>query len=77
MIDDLSHLIRKVRTSEALVEKVGHFYEERHSELSDEVCAYILDWVERKQDQIDYEWYLVGKMGDAIAAGRDPNQIEI
>lgn len=77
MIYELTHLLQKVRRSEDLVERLEVFFDEHHAEWSPDLTACFMDQLERKKEQIDYEWHLVAKMGDAIAAGRDPHNLDI
>jgi hypothetical protein len=80
--DDIAHLLEKVTKSEERVALAEAYYkkmmpiwaEELHGE---EIAAYFLDILERKKDQIDYEWYRIDQMGRAIASGRHPGQMDI
>jgi hypothetical protein len=77
LIYEVSVLLRKVQDSEDLVERAQAFYDEFSHQWSEGVSAYFQDYLERKKDQIDYEWYRVGRMGDAIAGGRNYKWVDI
>lgn len=68
---EVSHLLSKVRESEKFVERAEEYFQDHQFNMSVEVAGAFLDALERKKDQIHYEWYLIGQMGDRIAAGRE------
>lgn len=76
-IDELSLLLRKVTASENLVRRAEAYFYHHSKDWSPGVCAYFEDLLERKRDMIAYEWDRVGRMGDAIASGRDPRRMDI
>lgn len=67
---EVSHLLRKVKASEEFVKNAEAYFQEHQFNMSVEVAGAFLDALERKKDQIHYEWYLIGRLGDQIAAGR-------
>jgi hypothetical protein len=77
VINELTLLLEKVRTSEDLLHRAEAFYLEHVDEWSTDFATYFKDMLERKRDQVYYEWYRVGQMGDAVAAGRDMRRIDI
>jgi hypothetical protein len=77
LIYEVSALLRRVQASEALVEEAQAYYDEYGHLWSEGVRGFFLDYLERKRDQIEYEWYKVGRMGDAIAAGRNYQWVDI
>lgn len=74
LIYEISVLLKKVIDSENLVRRMEAFCEAHrqqwHYDRLD-TDAYLQDWMERKRDQIDYEWYRIKRMGQAVAAGRN------
>lgn len=76
MIYEVSMLLRKVTAAEDLVRRAERYFEERSHDWPDGIAAYFMDLLERKRDLIDYEWYLIGKLGDAIASGRSEQIID-
>jgi hypothetical protein len=69
LIYEVSLLLKKVQASEDFVVRAEAYFREHHQDWSKELAGIYLDTLERKKDQIDYEWYLIGRMGDAIAKG--------
>lgn len=67
---EVSQLLHKVRESEKFVERAEEYFQDHQFNMSVEIAGSFLDALERKKDQIHYEWYLIGQMGDKIAAGR-------
>lgn len=76
-IRKLSELLYRIKHSESLVQRAEAFYERCHHDWSREARGHFLDVIERKKDQIAYEWDQVFRMGTAIASGRDPHQPDI
>lgn len=70
LIRELSLLLHKVTASEDLVQQAEAYFEVRKHDWSRALCGYFLDTLERKRDQIDYEWLRIQRMGQAIASGR-------
>lgn len=64
---EVSRLLAKVQASEQLVTRLEAFYLIHRDEWREEIAAYFLDIIERKKDQIHYEWDRIGRMGDAIS----------
>lgn len=61
-------LLNKVIESEDLVQRAEQYYDEQGHTWSPGLAAYFRDLLERKKDQIHYEWYRVNKMGMEIAS---------
>jgi hypothetical protein len=76
LIYELQVLLEKVQHSEDRVRRAIAFRETRHHNWSRGVDSYFQDWLERKREQIDYEWHLIDRLGQAIAEtwgrSRDP-----
>lgn len=70
LVEELSHLLHRISRSESLVERAEAYYAEKHLCMSPKLEPYFLDWLERKHDQIEYEWSRVDKLGREIHAGR-------
>jgi hypothetical protein len=68
---EVGQLLRKVRESEDFVQRAEAYFQEHQFDMSEEIAGRFLDTLERKKDQIHYEWWVIGQMGDAIAAGRE------
>lgn len=70
LVYEIRVLIDKVHTSEALVREADIFFKNKSHQWRPEIQSYFLDNLERKRDQIDYEWHRIERLGQAIAAGR-------
>jgi hypothetical protein len=70
LVEELSHLLHRIARSESLVERAEAYYAEKQPSMSPKLEPYFLDWLERKRDQIEYEWSRVDKLGREIHAGR-------
>lgn len=70
LIYELQVLLEKVQASEDLVRRAIEFRETRHYNWSRGVDSYFQDWLERKREQIDYEWHRIDQIGRDIHAGR-------
>lgn len=68
---EVAHLLRKVLASEEFVQQAEEYFQDHQFNMSVEVAGSFLDALEKKKDQIHYEWYMIGRMGDAIASGRE------
>lgn len=77
LIYELSVLLDKVQHSEDRVRRAIEFRDTRHQHWSKEVDGYFQDWIERKREQIDYEWHRIDRLGEAIAAGQNPKRADI
>jgi len=77
LIYELGVLLEKVQRSEDRVRRAIEFRETRHQNWSKEVDSYFQDWIERKREQIDYEWYRVDQIGRQIHAGRQSGGFDI
>lgn len=76
LIYELQVLLEKVQHSEDRVRRAIEFRDTRHQHWSKEVDSYFQDWIERKREQIDYEWHRIDRLGQEIASAwgrsRDP-----
>lgn len=72
---EVSRLLEKVQTSERTVHRAEAFYLIHRDEWREEIAASFMDILERKKDQIHYEWDRIGRLGDAISRhlGREWN----
>lgn len=70
-------LLEKIERSEDLLARFEAYFVDPERDLSRQLRAYLLDWMERKRDQIDYERHRVYQIGLAIAAGRDTDPLDI
>jgi hypothetical protein len=70
LIYEISILLDKVHRSETLVETIEAYLKDPTREISGSMRCYVRDVLERKRDQIDYEWLRIKRMGQAIASGR-------
>lgn len=77
MMDELVLLIDRVTASENLYQRLEAFYAAKHHEWSPTVASYFKDMLQRKLDQIDYEWHRVHQMGRAVASGRSEQRVDI
>lgn len=68
--EELMLLLDKVTASEDLVRRAELYLERNRHRWSLGVEAYFRDFLERKKDQIHYEWHRVNAMGTAIALDR-------
>ena len=78
LIHELSVLLTKVTSSEDLVHR-AEAYREQHCDQwywSDSFSGSFQDWLERKREQIDYEWHRIDHLGHQIAAIRNPEWYE-
>lgn len=71
LIYEISRLLHRVKESEDVLYKAELYYQEHYYEFSKEFAAYFQDMLERKRDQIEYEYYRIKRMGEAIASGRN------
>lgn len=69
-IDELALLLEKVRVAEDLIQRAEVFLYTRKDQWAPVLVANFEDMLERKRDQLDYEWHLVKKMGMKIATDR-------
>jgi hypothetical protein len=77
LIYELGVLLEKVQRSEDRVRRAIEFRESHNQYWSKEVDSYFQDWIERKQEQIDYEWHRVDQIGRDIHAGRSSGEFDI
>lgn len=73
----LALLLEKIERSIKTLSGVEALYVDPDREFSSGVRAALLDWMERKQDQIDYERHRLHQIGLAIAAGRFSDAYDI
>lgn len=71
----LALLLEKIERSIKTLNGVEALYVDPKCEFSRGMRATLLDWMERKQDQIDYERHRVYNIGLAIAAGRSSSDL--
>lgn len=70
LVEELTHLLHRISRSESLVKRAEVYYDEKQLSMSPKLEPYFLDWLERKRDQIEYEWSRVDKLGREIHAAR-------
>lgn len=71
MIDEIQLLLDKIHASEDLVERAEAFFAEKNKQWSDGVAMEFEKFLERKRDQIHYEYHLLERMGWKVALGHD------
>lgn len=69
-IEELQRLVSKAAASEDLLRRAYEFYDQHFEEWHADFRAHFADYLERKQEQIYYEWHLVDKIGLMIALDR-------
>lgn len=67
LIDEIGRLLERVLASEDLVARVERYRFDSQRELSEDVQSQIQDWLERKREQIDYEWHRIEHLGQAYS----------
>lgn len=77
LIYELSRILHRVTAAEDLIQRAEAFYEEQKTEWSRELPAYFFDTLERKKELIAYEWEIIRRLGEAIAAGRNYRHFDI
>lgn len=70
-MDELTLLLDKIRASEDLVERAEIYFAEKSHQWSDGVAMEFEKFLERKRDQIHYEYHLLERMGWKVALGHD------
>lgn len=70
-------LLEKISNSESLLNRFEEHFLHPDREWSKPVASYLMDWMERKRDQIDYEKHRVTQIGLAVASGRDIDPLDI
>lgn len=76
-MDELEHLLSKIRNSEDLIDRAEAYFREHRGDWSDGVAAYFEIFLERKREQVHFEYELVEKMGRNIALDRYPRGPDI
>lgn len=77
LIREVDRLLHKVRAAEDFLRRAEAYYVEHSDEWSDEIAGGYQDALERKREQIEYEWHVIELLGQKISAGIWYPEIEI
>lgn len=77
LINEISRVLHRIHIAENLVQRAEEYYLKRKDDWFSELRGYFLDTLERKKELIDYEWDIVRRLGEAIAAGRNYRHFDI
>lgn len=67
-LEELQRLLGRVAQMEGLVDRVQAYFDEHHHLWSAGLSSYFMDFLERKREQVEYEWHRIHQLGRSYAS---------